>query len=349
MLTDRRPGRCPDEQRRERNPTPGSRSPARGSTAVVALSPGRWWSWVKAAKLETLPGELWRTRSPFWSVKPHVASVPSTRVLPQHNYSHFFRELFYFHDLQLTGPSELGKSLREHPQTHFCPAGPRRSAATCALHWSLRVPKGSNPDLGDEQRSSRLREQGDEPPGAGVASRSELRASGKLGAAPRESRPAGCAPVAWEPHSQPPAGVVPQLSGPQPPGERGRSFNSCLKGGQSPAPLARSSLQALTSTAAREEVPPGLPRGSALAWLPCPCALQAGSPRARFAPLLSGLLSPQPWSGRSFLGCSGVRTPSPCVRTRRGSGDRGAPRNAASKSGDAHRPGRGVVPSLSAR
>lgn len=143
--------------------------------------------------------------------------------------------------------------------------------------------------------------------------------------------------------------VVPQLSGPQPPGERGRSFNSCLKGGQSPAPLARSSLQALTSTAAREEVPPGLPRGSALAWLPCPCALQAGSPRARFAPLLSGLLSPQPWSGRSFLGCSGVRTPSPCVRTRRGSGDRGAPRNAASKSGDAHRPGRGVVPSLSAR
>lgn len=169
VLTDRRPGRCPDEQRRERNPTPGSRSPARGSTAVVALSPGRWWSWVKAAKLETLPGELWRTRSPFWSVKPHVASVPSTRVLPQHNYSHFFRELFYFHDLQLTGPSELGKSLREHPQTHFCPAGPRRSAATCALHWSLRVPKGSNPDLGDEQRSSRLREQGDRSSRLGLA------------------------------------------------------------------------------------------------------------------------------------------------------------------------------------
>lgn len=85
------------------------------------------------------------TRSSLTSVTPGLVRA---HVWLLHNYyNHFFRELSFLLCLQPPGGlPRLRSALSGHPQTHFCPAGLRRSATACALLGHMEAPKGSDQD-----------------------------------------------------------------------------------------------------------------------------------------------------------------------------------------------------------
>ena len=195
------------------------------SAQEAAAERARGGPWAPAA-----PREARRWRRPG---DPKLFNVRHPKVGSERTFGSctaaqpFFRELSFLRCLQPPGDlPRLRSAFGGHPQTHFCPAGLRRSATACALLGHMEAPKGS-----DRDRSRR----------AGPL----VPAGARRLAGHREGRGA-----------RPPA-----ISGLQPLDERARVALRGLRRGPQPGPGPSSSLQGRATPARPQGRPhPRLPR-----------------------------------------------------------------------------------------